>query len=159
ARSLARVPQRRRAVDGGGARQARRSREIRCPELHFSEGPRVMAEPVAIGIIGCGNVSDLYLKGAGRSQLIRVKSVADLRPEAAEARAKRDAHRAFPFARLLAAREMEVVTNRTVPPAHAAVSRRIIDSGKHVYSEKPLATDVAAGRALIEAAAARRLRV
>jgi hypothetical protein len=35
-------------------------------------------EPTIIGIIGCGNISDAYLKGAARSQLIQVKSCADL---------------------------------------------------------------------------------
>ena len=118
-----------------------------------------MADPVAIGIIGCGNVSDLYLTGAGRSQLIRVKSVADLRPEAAQVQAEKYGTQAVSIAALLADREIEIVLNLTVPTAHASVSRRIIDAGKHVYSEKPLATDVAAGRALIEAAAAHRLRV
>src|SRR5690348_17316028 len=118
-----------------------------------------MAEPVAIGIIGCGNVSDLYLTGAGRSGLVRVKAVADLRPEAAQAQAAKYGTQAMSIASLLADREIEIVLNLTVPTAHASVSRRIIDAGKHVYSEKPLATDVAAGRALIEAAAAHRLRV
>jgi predicted dehydrogenase len=118
-----------------------------------------MAEPVAIGIIGCGNVSDLYLTGAGRSELVRVKAVADLRPEVAQAQAAKYGTQAMSIASLLGDREIQIVINLTVPTAHASVSRRVIEAGKHVYSEKPLATDVAAGRALIEAAAARRLRV
>jgi predicted dehydrogenase len=118
-----------------------------------------MAEPVAIGIIGCGNVSDLYLTGAGRSQLVRVKAIADLRPEVAQAQAEKFGVQAVPIAALLADRAIEIVLNLTVPAAHAAVSRRIIEAGKHVYSEKPLATDLATGRAVIEAAAARRVRV
>ena len=28
-------------------------------------------EPTIIGIIGCGNISDAYLLGAARSQLVR----------------------------------------------------------------------------------------
>ncbi len=118
-----------------------------------------MAEPVPIGIIGCGNVSDLYLTGAGRSQLVRVKSVADLRPEIAQAQAQKYGVQAVPIAALLADRTIEIVLNLTVPAAHASVSRRIIEAGKHVWSEKPLATDLAAGRAIMEAAAARRVRV
>ncbi len=118
-----------------------------------------MAEPVPIGIIGCGNVSDLYLTGASRSQLIRVKSIADLRPEVAQAQAEKYGVQAVPIAALLADRAIEIVLNLTVPAAHAGLSRRIIDAGKHVYSEKPLATDFAAGRAIIEAAATRRVRV
>ena len=44
---------------------------------------------VTVGIIGCGNISDAYLTGAGRSKLMSVKAVADLRPEAAEAQAEK----------------------------------------------------------------------
>ena len=40
-----------------------------------------------IGIIGCGVISDAYLKGAARSALIAVKAVADLSTEAAAAKA------------------------------------------------------------------------
>ena len=45
-------------------------------------------DPTVIGVIGCGNISDAYLKGAARSKLVRVKAVADLRPEAAQAKAR-----------------------------------------------------------------------
>jgi predicted dehydrogenase len=40
-----------------------------------------------IGLIGCGNISDAYLRGAARSNAIRVKACSDLRPEAAQAKA------------------------------------------------------------------------
>ena len=45
-------------------------------------------EPTTIGIIGCGNISDAYLRGAARSRLVRVKSVADIRADAAAAKAR-----------------------------------------------------------------------
>jgi predicted dehydrogenase len=118
-----------------------------------------MVEPVVLGIIGCGNVSDLYLTGAGRSKLVRVKSIADLHPEVAQAQAEKFGVRAVPIASSLADPEIEIVLNLTVPLAHASVSHRIIEAGKHVYSEKPLATDAAAANAIMEAAAARGVRV
>ena len=118
-----------------------------------------MVNPVVIGIIGCGNISDAYLTGAGRSKLVRVKSVADLRPEAAAAQAKKYGVQAVSIDALLGDAEVEIIINLTVPLAHAAVSRKIIDAGKHAYSEKPLATDFAAGHGLLEAAAAKGLRV
>jgi predicted dehydrogenase len=118
-----------------------------------------MVNPVVIGIIGCGNISDAYLTGAGRSKLVRVKSVADLRPEAAAAQAKKYGVQAVSIDALLGDAEVEIIINLTVPLAHAAVGRKIIDAGKHAYSEKPLATDFAAGCGLLEAAAAKGLRV
>ena len=118
-----------------------------------------MTEPVAIGMIGCGNISDAYLTGAGRSKLVRVKSVADLRADAAAAQAKKYGVQAVQVDALLGDADIDIVINLTVPLAHAAVSRSIIDAGKHVYSEKPLATDYLDGRALLEAAAAKGVRV
>ena len=38
------------------------------------------------------------------------------------------------------------MVNLTVPPAHAPVSLQIIEAGKHVYSEKPLAARFAEAR-------------
>lgn len=118
-----------------------------------------MAEPVVLGVIGCGNISDAYLMGAGRSKLVRVKSVADLRADAAAAQARKYDVQAVPIDALLADHDIEIVINLTVPLVHAEVSRHIIDASKHVYSEKPLATDFAAGRSIIETATARRVRV
>jgi predicted dehydrogenase len=115
--------------------------------------------PIAIGIIGCGNISEAYLKGAARSGLIDVKAVADVRTEAAEARAEEFGVQALSIDALLADPDIRIVLNLTVPQAHAAVSRRVIASGKHVFSEKPLGLDVAEGRALLAEAAARGLRV
>ena len=53
-----------------------------------------------------------------RSQLIRVKACADLRPEAAEAQAKAYGVAAVPVDALLADPEIEIVINLTVPLAH-----------------------------------------
>ena len=96
-------------------------------------------EPAIVGIIGCGTISEAYFKGAARSKLIRVKSCADLVPEAAAARAREFGAEAVPVDALLADDEIEIVINLTVPLAHGPVSRQIITAGKHVYSEKPLA--------------------
>jgi len=49
-----------------------------------------------IGIIGCGNISDAYFLGAARSNLIRVKACADLRLEAAQAKAAKHGVLAMP---------------------------------------------------------------
>jgi predicted dehydrogenase len=116
-------------------------------------------EPTIIGIIGCGTISDAYLKGAARSQLIRVKSCADLNAEAAQAKATEYGISAVPADGLLADPDIEIVINLTVPLAHGPVSRQIITAGKHVYSEKPLAARFTEAQALILAAAGRGVRV
>ncbi len=112
-----------------------------------------------IGIIGCGNISNAYLKGAARSDLISVKSVADINVEAAAARAATYAVQAASVDDLLADDDIEIVINLTVPLVHAEVSKSIIAAGKHVYSEKPLAATLQDGRAVIAAADAAGVRV
>jgi predicted dehydrogenase len=116
-------------------------------------------EPTIIGIIGCGTISDAYLKGAARFQLIRVKSCVDLNAEAAQAKATEYGISAVPADALLADPDIEIVINLTVPLAHGPVSRQIITAGKHVYSEKPLAARFTEAQALMLAAAGRGVRV
>jgi predicted dehydrogenase len=114
---------------------------------------------VGIGIIGCGNISDTYLRGAARSQLVRVKSVADIRADAAAAKAREHSVDAAPVDTLLADPAIEIVVNLTVPAAHAPVNLQIIEAGKHVYLEKPLATRFTDAKPVMLAAAAKGLRV
>jgi hypothetical protein len=106
-------------------------------------------EPMTVGVIGCGTISDAYLRGAARSQLIRVKSCADLNPDAARAKATEYAIEAVSVDALLGDPAIDIVINLTVPLAHGPVSRHIITAGKHVYSEKPLAARFSEGQALM----------
>ncbi|HET7882869.1 MAG TPA: Gfo/Idh/MocA family oxidoreductase [Acetobacteraceae bacterium] len=112
-----------------------------------------------IGIIGCGNISDAYLRGAARSRHVRVKSVGDIRTEAAAAKAREYGVDAVTVDALLGDGDIEIVVNLTIPAAHAPVSRQIIDSGKHVYLEKPLATRFAEAKPVMQAAVAKGVRV
>src|SRR5271165_5485656 len=57
---------------------------------------------IDIGIIGCGNISHSYLKGAARSEQVRVKCVADMRMEAAQEKAAEYGVAAVAVDRLLA---------------------------------------------------------
>ena len=50
--------------------------------------------------------------------------------------------------------DVDVVLCLTPPDLHAEVARAAIAAGKHVYTEKPLATGVADARAVLDAAAA-----
>ena len=122
-----------------------------------------MAAPrnvTGVGIIGCGNISTAYVNGCRAFAHLRLVAVADARPEAAQAKAAEHGLAcAGSVEELLANPDIDVVVNLTVPDAHAAVSLAILAAGKHVYSEKPLAIERADGRAILDAAAARGLRV
>jgi predicted dehydrogenase len=114
---------------------------------------------IDIGIIGCGNISHSYLKGAARSKLLRVKAVADLRPDAAHERAAEYGVQSVTVEQLLSDPDIQIVINLTIPVAHTPVSLQVVEAGKHVYSEKPLGTDYAEAKELMRAAAAKGVRV
>ncbi|TFF25122.1 Gfo/Idh/MocA family oxidoreductase [Jiella endophytica] len=112
-----------------------------------------------IGIVGCGNISDIYLINAPRFPAIGVVACADMKPEAAARQAERYGVAAMSVGELLARDDIDIVLNLTIPAAHAEVSLAALESGKHVYTEKPLAATLQDGIAIVEAAKARGLRV
>ncbi|MEX2536303.1 MAG: Gfo/Idh/MocA family oxidoreductase [Trueperaceae bacterium] len=120
---------------------------------------RPSGEPLRVGIVGCGNISATYLKAAQLFERLLVVAVADLDAQRAQARASEFEVRAEPVEVLLADPEVEAVINLTVPNVHAQVSRQVLEAGKHVYSEKPLATKREEGRELLELAVELDLRV
>jgi predicted dehydrogenase len=119
-----------------------------------------VADKVKIGLIGVGNISGQYVKGCRAFDILGLAACADLDMERARAKGKEyDIARVYTVDELLADPDIQIVVNLTVPKAHAEVSLKIIDAGKHVYSEKPLALNRDDGRKIVEAAQARGVRV
>lgn len=117
------------------------------------------ARPARVGIIGCGDVTNLYLPGTARFENIELAACADLDPARAAALAERGGFPAVPVETLLADPSIEIALVLTPPVAHAAISRATIAAGKHVYSEKPLATTMADAAAILEDARSAGVRV
>lgn len=116
-------------------------------------------DKVGIGFIGCGNISEAYLRAAAKFPILDIRGVADLRPEAAQARASQFGLKAFPVDELLRDPAIEIIVNLTIPAAHVEVGLMALAAGKHVHSEKPLALTTAQARTLLDAADKRGLRV
>jgi predicted dehydrogenase len=116
-------------------------------------------EPVGVGVIGCGAISSAYLTAARKFPFLRIVGLADAIPAAAEARASEFGLKARPVDPLLADPSVEIVLNLTTPKAHVEVGLKAIAAGKHVYSEKPLGVTVKEARRLVDAAAAREVRI
>ncbi len=112
-----------------------------------------------VGIIGCGNISDVYVRNAKLFNNIEIIACSDIVPAAASRLANKYSLRKMNVRALLAADDIEIILNLTLPAAHAEVSRAAIDAGKHVYSEKPLATSLGDALGLIREAEAKGLRV
>jgi predicted dehydrogenase len=116
-------------------------------------------DQLGIGIIGCGNISAAYLRLAPLFRGLSVRAVADVNMEAAKARAAEFGTRAQSVDDLLANPEVHVVINLTIPDAHYGVTKRILEAGKHAYSEKPLVLTLEQGVTLRDLAAAKGLAV
>ena len=114
---------------------------------------------LGVGIIGCGNISTSYLKLAPLFKALRLVAVADINMEAARARAAEFNVRAETVADLLKAPDIDVVVNLTIPAVHFAVTKQILEAGKHAYSEKPLVLTLAEGEELRNLAASKNLAI
>lgn len=115
---------------------------------------------VGVGVIGAGVISQQYLENLTRAADVSVVMVADLDTDRAAARA---AEYGVPasgtVAELLARDDIEIVVNLTIPAAHVPVALDALAAGKHVWSEKPFALDLASGQALLDEAHRSGLRV
>ena len=118
--------------------------------------------PVPVGVIGCGTIAPQYFRGCKRFPILEVVACADLDLDRARSRAAEfGVPRACSVDELLADPAIEVVVDLTNPAAHADVNLAILEAGKHVHTEKPLAAWRGDGGATVDAAArhGRRLSV
>lgn len=114
---------------------------------------------IGIGIIGCGNISDAYLKAAPQFPVLQIVACADVNMAAAQAKASTYGIEALEVAALLADPRIGIILNLTTPAHHVSVGKAVIAAGKHVYSEKPLGVELAEALTLVNAAKAAGLRV
>ena len=118
-----------------------------------------MAKQAGIGIIGCGTISEAYLRLAPNFANLKVVAVADIVAAAARTRAEQFGLRALGVDELLRDESISTVINLTVPAVHYEVSRSILSAGKNAYSEKPLALTAADARKLVAEADRRGLKL
>ena len=102
-----------------------------------------------IGLVGCGIIGRHYAERAAGFDSFQLVACADLDRASAEALADEQRLEALSVDELVAAPEVDVVLNLTPPSAHAAVIRAALAAGKHVYTEKPLASSFAEAAALV----------
>ena len=111
-----------------------------------------------IAFIGVGFVFDIYMRTRWAHPEINVLGVCDIDTVRAATVGRYYGFNVYPdYDTLLADPDIEIVVNLTSIDAHYEVSRRALEAGKHVYSEKPLATEVADAGALFSLAEERGL--
>ena len=118
-----------------------------------------MGKLLGVGIIGCGNISTTYFKLGPLFKGFEIIACADLNEEAAQARADEYGVRKDTIADLLAAGDIDLIINLTIPDAHFSVTKQILEAGKHAYSEKPLVLTIEEGQELAKIASEKSLSV
>ena len=111
------------------------------------------AEPVRIGVVGCGVVGNQHIQYAQQSPLTTVVAVADM--DASRARETAEAHgvkKSFADARLLIEDpEVEAVILALPTGIRLALALHAFECGKHVLIEKPVAMNVGEIRQMMRA--------
>jgi len=118
-------------------------------------------QKVKVGVVGCGNISGIYLETMKKFPNLETVACADLIIGRARAQAaKYGIPKAYGSAdELLADPAIEIVANLTIPRAHALVGLAALKAGKSVYTEKPLAITRPDGAAMVKLAKKKKLRV
>ncbi len=112
-----------------------------------------------IGIIGCGNISDIYLQNlTTKFENTSVYALCDLMRDKAEAAAEKyHIPQVMDMDELIACSEIDAILILTLPASHYEISKKCLLAGKHAYVEKPIAFDKAEGEELVALATSKGL--
>jgi predicted dehydrogenase len=129
-------------------------------ELPATPAPKA-EKRVRVAVIGCGSVSNMYLPHLTKSPFVELVSTCDIIPDrAAQAATKYNIPNHYPHIdQLLAGAPFEMLVNLTNMQEHGRLNKQALLAGKHVWSEKPMANNYAEGRALLDLAKQRKLRI
>jgi predicted dehydrogenase len=115
---------------------------------------------VRLAIVGCGYVSDYYLKTLPLHPQLTLLGCFDKMPERAQHLAQRYGIRQYAsLEELVDDPQVDTVLNLTNPRAHYSISQLALQAGKHVYSEKPLAMTIPEAQELADLAKAQGLQL
>jgi len=111
-----------------------------------------------IAFVGCGYVFDIYMRTKWAHPELEICGVFDIDGARSAVVARVYRFHVYPsIDALLADPAVELVVNLTSIGSHYATVKRALLAGKHVYSEKPVTTDLAQTRELFALAEARGL--
>jgi len=114
-----------------------------------------------VGLIGCGSVSGRYLPHLTSSPLIEVVSLCDIKYDRAQSRGKEfNIANTYPHIdKMLTGVPFDMMVTTTDMQVHGELNKKALLAGKHVWSEKPMANTYAEGKALLDLAKSKGLRI
>lgn len=112
-----------------------------------------MEKQFRVGVIGCGGISRVHRKALSHMSNVQIVAVADIVPERAREAAEECQARAMTdWREMLKMEEIDAVHICTPHYLHAPMAVEALRAGKHVLTEKPMATSNEAAMEMIRAA-------
>jgi predicted dehydrogenase len=109
---------------------------------------------VRVALVGAGNIAGQYAARISAEPRLTFAGATDIVPGRADALVDEHGGTAYgSLDALLADEAVDVVVNLTAPSAHAEVTTRALEAGKHVHTEKPMALRAEEARELVQLAA------
>ena len=106
-----------------------------------------------IAIVGCGYISWQYIETLRNHPGLQLSGAFDQLPERTKQVCDYYSLRQYrSLDEILDDSSVEIVLNLTNPRSHYEVSKRCLEAGRHVYSEKPLTPEIDQADALVELA-------
>lgn len=122
---------------------------------------RFPEKKIKVGVIGCGSVSGQYLPHLSKSPYVELVSACDIVYERAQQRAKEfNIPNHYPHIdQMLAGAPFDLMVTLTDMQEHGRLNKQALNAGKHVWSEKPMANTYKEGKALLDLAKQKGLRI
>jgi len=116
---------------------------------------------IRIGIIGCGSVSTQYFPHLSKCPYAEIVSACDIILERAKKQAENfNVPNFYPHIdQMLAGVPFDLLVNLTDMQEHGRLNKLALEAGKYVWSEKPLANTYLEGRALLDLAKKKDIRI
>ena len=116
---------------------------------------------IRVAVIGCGSVSGRYLPHLSESPFVELVSTCDIIPDRAIKRAQEfKVPNHYPHIdKMLAGAPFDLMVTLTDMQEHGRLNKQALNAGKHVWSEKPMANTYKEGRALLDLAKSKGLRI
>ncbi len=115
-----------------------------------------------VALIGCGSVSNRYIPKLQSSSMIELVSLCDIKYERAVAQNKQynvGAQTYKNIDEMLKGVPFDMMVTTTDMQIHGELNKKALLAGKHVWSEKPMANTYAEGKALLDLAKSKKLRI
>jgi predicted dehydrogenase len=118
-------------------------------------------KPYNIGIIGIGDISDKYIKNLKKFEIVNVLACASRGLDKAKKVAEKfSIPRPYASgAEVIADPDVDIILNLSPPAVHSEYNIAALKAGKHIYSEKPLGSDLESAGEIMKLAEKQKLYV